>query len=411
METTFEVLKKPLQKYIDDHGEAIDKAYDSRKLKFHHFVYTLLFGYLMQIPSLRKLKDKVELSDKAKNLGIQVFPWTTIRDGFTRFSSDIFVRMYKSVLEQVNIVHLDSVDELGLISLVDGSIFPTLSNMCWAEYKKTKRAIRLHVEFSLNQMIPLEFVGQKANSSERHFLLQIITKGVTYVADRGYFSFAVSAAINKAYAFFIFRIKDNIKFTVGSTLEVTGQIPDCLEEVSDQLVRFDNDPNEMVYRLVLFNVLNSQFCICTNRFDLSTVQIIMLYAYRWQIELLFKFIKRVLNGIHLFNHSQNGANIQFCFLMIMSVLYLNMKQFCRINATCSNTTDGNVKNKEISDRQQNSNIEDFNTYSGHCPDIWVNSINKAFDELWKISSYWVENLMELIDKPFDNHTITILARH
>ena len=407
MGTTFAVLIKPLLEYIEKNGEAIDKSSGSRTFKFQHFTLTMVFAYLMQVPSLRKLTDKLELSDVAKQLDLKAFAWTTIRDGFTRFSANFFIKMYRHVLQQTNIVRLDSIDELGMISLVDGSIFPTISNMCWAEYKKTKQAIRLHVEFSLNQMIPLEFIGQKANSSERHFLLKIVTKGVTYVADRGYFSFDVAAKISKAFAFFIIRIKDNMKFKVGKQLTVSGQIPNCLNQVSDQLIRFDNDPNQIVYRLVMFKVLDSEFKICTNRLDLSTLEIIMLYAYRWQIELLFKFIKRVLNGIHLFNHSQNGANIQFCLLMIMSVLYLNLRQFCKINGSCSK---GNVKNQEISTFEQSSNINDFNTYSGNMPDIWINSINKAFESLWKISSYWIENLKEVITKPFDSQVINILAR-
>ena len=407
MENTFAVLIKPLLEYIEKNGASIDKSSGSRTFKFQHFTLTMVYAYLMQVPSLRKLTDKLELSDTAKTLGLKAFAWTTIRDGFTRFSANFFINMYRHVLQQTKIVRLDSIDELGMISLVDGSIFPTISNMCWAQYKKTKQAIRLHVEFSLNQMIPLEFIGQKANSSERHFLLKIVTKGVTYVADRGYFSFDVAAKISKAFAFFIIRIKDNMKFKVGKQLTVTDQMPNCLNQVSDQLIRFDNDPNQIVYRLVMFKVLENEFKICTNRLDLSTLEIIMLYAYRWQIELLFKFIKRVLNGIHLFNHSQNGVNIQFCLLMMMSVLYLNLRQFCKINGSC---TKSNVKNQAVSDFKQSSNINDFNTYSGHCPDIWVNSINKAFESLWKISSYWIENLKEVIAKPFDYHIINILAR-
>ena len=297
MEKTFDVLIQPLLKYIEENGEAIDKTSGSRTFKFQHFTLTMIFAYLMQITSLRKLQDKLDLSDTAKSLGLEVFPWTTIRDGFTRFSCNFFMAMYRSVLQQTNIVRLDSIDELGMISLVDGSIFPTISSMCWADYKKNKKGIRLHVEFNLNQMIPLEFIGQKANSSERHFLLNIVSKGVTYVADRGYFSFDVAAKISKAFAFFIIRIKGNMKYKVGKSLNVTGQIPTCLYQVSDGLIRFDNDPNQIVYRLVMFKVLDSEFRICTNRLDLTTLEIIMLYAYRWQIELLFKFIKRVLNGI------------------------------------------------------------------------------------------------------------------
>ena len=406
MEKTFDVLIRPLLAYCEKNGESIDKVSDSRTLKFQPFTLTMVFAYLMQVSSLRKLSNKLELSDSAKSLGLKKIPWTTIRDGFTRFSANFFIAMYRSVLLQTQIVRLDSLDELGMISLVDGSIFPTISSMCWAEYKKTKQAIRLHVEFNLNQMIPLEFIGQKANSSERHFLLKIVSEGVTYVADRGYFSFAVAAAISKALAFFIIRIKDNMKFQTIEMLEITGQLPTCLYQVSDRQIQFTNDPNEIVYRLVLFRVAQSEFRICTNRFDLTTLQIIMLYAYRWQIELLFKFIKRVVNGIHLFNHSQNGVNIQFCLLMTISVLYLNIRQFCKINASCSKA---NFEKQKKTDEQKNK-IEDFNTYQGAKPDVWINSINKAFESLWKISSYWVENLKELITKPFDDQVISILAR-
>jgi len=97
-----------------------------------------------------------------------------------------------------------------MFEVLDGSIFPTISSMCWAEYKKTKNAIRLHMSFNLNQMIPTEFIGLQANTPERSFLKDILTAGVTYIADRGYFSFELGATICKAKAFFIMRIKKNL---------------------------------------------------------------------------------------------------------------------------------------------------------------------------------------------------------
>ena len=85
---------------------------------------------------------------------------------------------------------------------------------------------------------------------------------------------------------------------------------------------------------------------------------------------------------------------------------LNLKQFCFFYGK---TEAENVKiNQEIKGLSSN-NIEDFNTYNGYSPDLWVNSLNKIFNGLWKISSYWVENIATLIAKPFDYQTITILA--
>ncbi len=57
--------------------------------------------------------------------------------------------------------------------------------------------------------------------------------------------------------------------------------------------------------------------LVTNRFDLTTYQVIMLYAYRWQIELFFRFIKRTLNCIHLFSHDCKGIQVQFYLYMIV----------------------------------------------------------------------------------------------
>jgi transposase len=203
--------------------------------------------------------------------------------------------------------------------------------MDWAVYKKTKKAIRLHLSFELNRMIPIDFTGLKANSSERSFLANILEQEITYITDREYFNFALAAKIGDAKAFFIIRVKENLKVGKRVSLKITCSaeqtMPLCFKNLSDELVRFQSDKKKRVYRLICFQVLQSQFCICTNRLDLTTLQVIILYAYRWQIELFFKFIKRNLNGICLFNHTENGVNIQFCILMIIPILELRLKQF------------------------------------------------------------------------------------
>ena len=108
--------------------------------------------------------------------------------------------------------------------------------------------------------------------------------------------------------------------------------PVFLENLLDQIIYFTNDPHENKYRLISFTITRTKFVICTNRFDLSTLEISMFYTYRWQIELFLKFLKRTMNGIHLFNHSQNGVNIQFyCFILVI-LLQLRLKQSCQKNA-------------------------------------------------------------------------------
>jgi uncharacterized protein with ParB-like and HNH nuclease domain len=92
----------------------------------------------MGIPSLRQLVTELETNDNCKKLGLNTFAFSTLKDGFTRFSSKFFEKMYQEVIKSSSWLRIDAIDELGIFRLVDGSIFPTLISMDWAVYKKTK---------------------------------------------------------------------------------------------------------------------------------------------------------------------------------------------------------------------------------------------------------------------------------
>jgi IS4 transposase len=128
-------------------------------------------------------------------------------------------------------------------------------------------------------------------------------------------------------------------------------------------------------------MLNSHFTICTNRFDLDTLQIIILYAYRWQIELFFKFIKRALNGIHLFSTSENGAQIHFLIILITVLLQLKLKQHCIYKMNEQNEVE-RIEQKKESLTAKN----DIQQYCGVNPSKWIESIAVIFQNEFKLSS-------------------------
>jgi len=151
---------------------------------------------------------------------------------------------------------------------------------------------------------------------------------VTYIADRGYMSFQVCHQMLETQAHFIFRTRANLLHRVIETLPV--QIPEnsatFFNNVSDQLISYNNDKFKHTYRLITFTVGKKLFYILTNHRDLTTFQVMMLYAYRWQIELLFHFLERTMNGIYLIRQDQNGVMIQFQVMLIVALLQLHLKQ-------------------------------------------------------------------------------------
>jgi Transposase DDE domain len=274
----------------------------------------------------------------------------------------------------------------------------------WASYKKTKKGIKLHLSFNLNSLTPSMFLVAEGNSSERNFLKSIIEMGHTYIADRGYFSFDLAHYIDKARAYFIFRLKENFLFEAIVSLDINSDevtMPRCFNQVKDEIVYFINDPNKIVYRLIRFRVLNSYFTICTNRFDLNTLQIIMLYAYRWQIELFFKFIKRTLNGIHLFSTSENGAQIHFLIILITALLQIKLKQNCIREMKKQKNTEKIDKILKCDDKKKK--------YTGLNPSIWVQNIAQIFNNEYKISAHWLLYFRNFIAKNIDYHVIMTLA--
>ena len=391
-QTIFNTLLQPIEAIIASISPIVDQKSLSQKLFFADFVKKLLFAYLEQVSSLRSLPIELATNGKCRGLGLSATPFSTLKDGFSRFESKYFKQVFETVLGEANLKRVKSLDEWGLFQVIDGSLFPTLLQMRWSEYRKAKNAFKLHLSFELNRMMATEFVVGSGKSAERVFLAGILEKGITYIADRGYASFEIIAKLLEREAYFIFRVKENWLFEVRETLEIAAsEMPQCFKQMTDELIIFKNDRQQNQVRLIGFEVGQSRFRLITNRQDLTTLQVIILYANLWQIELFFKYVKRTLNRLHLFNHSENGVGIQFYLLMTLAILLLKFKQEC----------DGSKKPKREKSVEKNEEKEPH-------PSEWIRKITKIFYDGWKISKKWLLIIRNSLNKVIDNELLTLL---
>ena len=384
----FFILLRPIEAVLASISPIIDQEALSQKLFFADFVKKLLFAYLEQVSSLRSLSVELQTNQKCPALDLRHTPFSTLKDGFYRFSSEACRTLFETVLSELKLKRIKGLDEIGLFRVIDGSLFPTLIQMSWSEYRKKKNAFKLHLNFELNRMIPTEFVIGSGKSSERDFLLNVLEEGVTYIADRGYASFEIIAKLLQSQAYFVFRVKDNLLYEVQEVLSLgVEELPNCFRQVRDEIIIFSNDKHHSRVRLIQFRVAKSYFRIITNRFELSCLQIIILYAYRWQIELFFKYLKRTLNGLHLFNQSENGVGIQFYLLMTLALLLLKFKQ------------EREPKEKKKKEKALKNEAN---------PSEWIKKISEIFYESWKISKKWLLIIKNSLSKVVDNELLTML---
>lgn len=342
---------------------------------------------------------ELDTNPVCNELGLTKTPFSTLKDGFSRFESQKFKAFFDHVLASISLFQVPYLDELGLFKVIDGTLFATLFPTNWTSYRENKNAFKLHFCFELNRMIATEFWIGTGNSCERTMLVKMLQKGITYIADRGYFSFDVAAKIINAEAFFILRLKINMVFRVAKELEITGNdFPKLFKSVSDSLGEFTNDVHQHTIRIIRFQVWGNDFVIATNRFDLTTLQIIILYAYRWQIELFFKYIKRTLKGVHLLNTTENGVQIQFYLLMLLALLELKLKQTCQA-----------IKNIGHFFSAYESTSNEVYQFEGQSPSSWVKNIAQPFYIFWKISKAWLTILKNGIGQEFDSQLIARLS--
>ncbi len=312
--------------------EAQKQTHDASKytLSFQPFTLNLLFALIKGIKSISLLVTHINTSTDAQGLELVRASKSMYSEAFHRYRAQTYRTLFYTLLKQMNFLHIPEIQALGRFCCVDGSVFPAIITMTWAVYQKKRNALKLHLAFELNRMIPVEFLSTEANASERQLLRQLLEAGVTYIADRGYVCFQLFHDIGARQAHFIIRATSNLLYDRYETLsvEIPEQWATFFTGIEDQKIRFTNDTYQHDYRLVSFMAMGDYFSLITDRFDLRTSEVIMLYAYRWQVELIFRFLKRTMNGLHLMCHHPSGIEIQFTLYLISYLLLLNFKQKC-----------------------------------------------------------------------------------
>jgi hypothetical protein len=404
--TVFEKLLQPIDDFVKNQDQQLPR-HPNQKFGYYDFFRILMYYFATGGKSFR-LFIMVQLNNGLlpNALNIRPVPYSTIKEAFDRFSVKLFKEVFQYLLDNLPFKHLPELAKLGKLCCIDGSIFPVIKSMQWAEYTSKSQALKVHLCFELNRMLPVAFLVTSAKGNERQALLKMLEKGVTYIADRGYMSVKIYRQIVSAEANFIFRVKANLLYSVIEPLIV--KLPENMKgilNVSDQLIRYTHDESKGIYRLVTFTLYQEVFYILTNRKDLTTYQIIVLYSYRWQIELIFRFLKRTLNGIHLIKQNEEGVTIQFYALLIVAMLQLYLKQITVERSTVGRNQRGRVKTTVITETESNSEKLESSEVG------FLEKIGENLRKYWKIGIDWLTSLKELLSSPFDERAIRVLSKY
>lgn len=216
-------------------------------------------------------------------------------------------------------------EQLNLV-LQDGSLWPALPRMAWAEYgvgpKGEAKGVRLHLRFNLVEDKPLKAKITRGKDCERQALREMCQPGQTNVGDRYYGGdYHYWRDIHQAGGFFVFRIRDHAIIHVEEELPVSpadrqaGIVRHCW-------ARLGANSRSMRVRIVEVRTSEQHLLLVTNlALEKAPADLIsLIYRKRWAIELFFRWIKCILGCRHFMAESPRGAAIQLYLALIASLL-------------------------------------------------------------------------------------------
>jgi hypothetical protein len=206
------------------------------------------------------------------------------------------------------------------LKLIDGTLLPALPRMHWALWVNDQnRAAKLHLKFTVLRQAPSDATITEGNSCERKALRQLMKKGETIVGDRYYgLEYAFFEEMRQLGVSFVIRIRNKPRIEIIEELPLSAA--DRAAGVTWQgMVKLGDKWQGEPVRVVKVAVDGKELLLATD-LDIEAELIALIYRYRWQIELFFKWMKSILGNRRLMAESPAGVAIQTYSALIAALM-------------------------------------------------------------------------------------------
>ena len=303
--------------------------YDDRTKgwSFSHWnhMLVLMFGQLMGCGTLRELTDITTAhGKKSKHLGFGDKPVNRQMLSKANLLRDhhIFEEFAFHMVSIAQSKRITKEFELhGRFYAIDSTTIDLcMSVFRWAEFRSTKSGIKVHTQIDIATEIPVFYRITNAKVHDVNSMDWFTYEALAcYVFDRGYFDLARLYQIHVFVAFFVIREKGKPAYEIVDGESILDGTDNALK---DQSIRFTKKENKKKYpgtvrRIVYYAPeLHRSFVYYTNNFFLNAKDIALLYKYRWQVKLFFKWIKQHLQVKRFWGESENAVRIQIHIAII-----------------------------------------------------------------------------------------------
>jgi hypothetical protein len=326
---------------LDHEAEKHAKGYSS----WSHFV-AMLFCQLAQAKSIREICGGLACCvGKLKHLGMLESPkkstlsyanarrpWEMYRDLFYR----LLHRYQGSMKGKKRKFRFKN----KLLSLDSTTISLCLSLFPWAEYRRTKGAVKLHLLLDHDGYLPAYAYISNGRKHDVTIAKKVpLSPGSIVTMDKGYNDYRLFSSWTESGIYFVTRMKDNAVYDVVEEQRVPPRKNNIL---SDQLIIFtgtgakEKCPHAL-RRVVVWDEKNErQIVLLTNHFSFAASTISAIYKDRWEIEIFFKTLKQNLKVKTFVGTSENALYIQIWTALIAMLIIKYLQHLSKFSWSLSN---------------------------------------------------------------------------
>jgi hypothetical protein len=409
--TTFHELLAPVMPIIQQIEHDRPKHHNE-DLTWSDFTRILVYFFTNDRTSGNELIVALQSADPA--LGLPKTSRRALSEGFWRFSPELLQHVLTTYLTTATYPDIPELSFIGPTYAVDGSAFPLIQSIYWPKTRDIVKNVKLHLKFSLTRAIAVEFVLGDVHSSERAAFRTMIQPKQTYVLDRGYMEYQLVKDVDDRGAWLVVRAYNNIEVETIEELPVI--VPDALNghwtNVRDRIVR-PKDPEfaHISFRLVECTVGTTTYRLITNLYQLTTFQIILLYAYRWQIELIFRYLKHTLHGVHLITQHPIGMQNFFYALLLTALLHLKFKQRCLAEEGHNPPDNLSIRLQQPDERNVQTSADTGRPTNHLAIARFFARLNDPLTRFWKISKHWLHTLADCLSRPYTPDVVRLLNKY
>jgi IS4 transposase len=332
--STFFLLFEPI--FIEDfiqylNDTRVDKY--TKKLKTIQLIELIANAQLNQQQGLRDISNSCNNNEFSQEIQLESISASQLSRRLREMKPGIVQELFKKVIAQIGV-------KLGSRNLEQGSgnfyiidsstISLCLSKYPWAEFRKTKSGIKLHLrlQFFNGNILPDHAIITPAKRADKTQMDDIVVteKDALNVFDRGYLDYKRFDYYCENNIRFISRLKSNALVEVVEECDVKAES----NLKKDQIVYLGKDGvSKMEHPVRLIEVEDTEgkpVIIITNDFNLSAGEIGDIYRYRWKIELFFKWLKQHFHVKHFYGLSKQAVEnqlfislITYCLLMLLKL--------------------------------------------------------------------------------------------